>query len=482
MEIHINKSGKHPIFDRQYPVFNIFYPLQVDAQEGDVLINGFTEFEQTSFAETKSVALYFHFPFCETICNFCPFTRGKYHDHEIITRYLSALIREIEIKATLVDLKRIPVRAIFVGGGTPSLLTADEIRLFGHAIHKHFDLSDLCEFSFECEVKSVTEDKVIALRDIGVTNARFGLQTFDRYWRDMFDLTASIDQLYAAMALFKKYLPYTSFDILYAMNGQTVSQFESDLKLATEMGNDLIDVYPIDNVVTQIKLHNKTKKLGLAPLSADTRYEMNLHLRNFMRERGFIPHNGHGYVRTTAEDIALNEVVSRKYTFEYHNHVYGYDRYEVVGFGVNAISVLHGKVLTNPNNRNQYIRQMIEGRELDVLVSRHGPEIDASRGVVTRLPYHGHIRKDAIEWDLLPPETLNALEAFQTAGLVIEKEDELVTTEAGWRWYVNMMYCSMPKGQKKVLNASVVHSLRQEGRELTTEQVVFNTAPFEPVA
>jgi len=57
--------------------------------------------------------------------------------------------------------------------------------------------------------------------------------------------------------------------------------------------------------------------------------------------------------------------------------------------------------------------------------------------------------------------------------LVIDQGDELVTTELGWRWYVNMMYVAMPASQRKVLNASVVHRLRQEGRELMAEQIVF---------
>jgi len=472
MDIKLDLSGRHPAFDKQFPIFNIFYPMQVD-KKGDIFLNGFPEFKTTNFDQTKSAALYFHFPFCETICNFCPFTRGKYQDHKTITNYLMALIREIEIKSELNDLKKIPVNSIFVGGGTPSLLNANEIYLFGETIQKYFDLSRLKEFSFECEVKSVTEDKVIALRDIGVTNGRFGLQSFSPFWREMFDLTARLDQIYHTVELFKKYLPKTSFDILYAMNGHTIADLEADLALAITMGNDLIDVYPIDNVVTQIKLHEKTKSANLPPLTADYRYSMNMYLRDYMREHGFLPHNGHGYVRSDSLELKSNPTVTRSYTFEYHNHVYGYDHYEVVGFGVNAISILHGKVITNPNNRNKYVHKMREGKELDILVSRHDQEIDASRGLVTRLPYHGYARKDEIDWSYIPQSTRDALEAFQEAGLVIDQGDELVTTELGWRWYVNMMYVAMPASQRKVLNASVVHRLRQEGRELMAEQIVF---------
>lgn len=76
MELRLNKSGTGRIFDKQLPVFNIFYPSQHDIQNGDVFIDGISALQDNDFSQTRSVALSFHFPFCDTICNFCPFTRG----------------------------------------------------------------------------------------------------------------------------------------------------------------------------------------------------------------------------------------------------------------------------------------------------------------------------------------------------------------------------------------------------------------------
>lgn len=460
-------------FDRQVPVFNIYYPLQWDADAGDVFCNPIEAMREVPLHEIGSAALYFHFPFCDTICNFCPFTRGKFGDREIIARYLDALIREVERKAQVTDLKALPVRAIFVGGGTPSLMTAEEILKFGAMIKAHFDLSRLREFSFECEVKSVTRDKVLALKEIGVTNARYGLQTFNPYWRDMFDLTASLDQIYTANELFRTLLPRSSFDILYAMDGHTDEEFLADIDEATRI-SDLVDVYPIDNVVTQIKLHEKLVAAGKQPTSANKRFDMNVRLRDHMRERGFLPHNGHGYVRCTPEELARNPVVSRTYTFDYHNHVYGHADTVVVGFGVNAISILPRMTLSNTNNRVQYIRDMTEGDGgRTTQISRHGPEIDASRPLVTRLPYHGFVEKDQVRWRDMPSHTLDALSQFLDAGLVLDAGHEYTLTMEGWRWYVNMMYYSMPLSQKSVLDNFIIHNLRQPGRRITAEQITF---------
>lgn len=460
-------------FDRQVPVFNIYYPFQWDGEQGDVFTDGVAAFGQVDISAIRSVALYFHFPFCETICNFCPFTRGKFSDHQIITDYLDALIREIQAKAAEVDFHKLKVASIFVGGGTPSLLTAEEIRHFGAALHANFDLSGLREFAFECEVKSVTADKVLALRDIGVTNARYGLQTFDPYWREMFDLTATLDQIHAANDLFTSMLPHTSFDILYAMNGHTPEAFLADLDKATSMGNTLIDVYPIDNVVTQVKLHAKMAEQGLRPTTADERFEMNSVLRDAMRSRGFLPHNGHGYVRADAAELERNPVVTETYTFDYHDHIYGHADMAVVGFGVNAISILPGTILANTSNRRAYISDLMQRGTVKTQISRHGPEIDASRPVVTRLAYHGVLEKDRVRWGDMPQECLTALAEFEVAGLIRDAGDTYRITRLGWDWYVNMMYYAMPRSQRAILDGFIIHCLRQPGRELLTEQVEF---------
>lgn len=473
MKINLRKDDLGRQLDKQLPVFNIFYPSQSDAMSYDDMIDTVGSMGQLDLSGHRSAALYFHFPFCETICNFCPFTRGKYQNHDIISQYLTALRHEIVVKARHQNLKSLNVRSIFVGGGTPSLLSSDEILVFGRILQDNFDLNNLVEFSFECEVKSVTEDKVKALRDIGVTNARFGLQTFDPFWRSMFDLTATLPQIYESANLLQKHIHQTSFDILYAMNGHNILQFENDLKKAAEIGNNLIDVYPIDNVVTQIRLHQKTRQAGLAPLSADTRFEMNDFLRDSMRDKGFLPHNGHGYVRSSSQEIAANPIVTRSYRFEYHDHVYGYSDHIVLGFGVNAISLLQGCVLTKTNNRKDYIAGLSAGDTVAGQISFFGADIAASRSFVTRLAYHGYIEKSKVDLSLAPPETISALKELLEADLVRETEDEILLTKDGWQWYVNIMYYCMPLSQRKLLNAFLIHKLSQNGREVTKEQVVF---------
>ena len=221
-------------FDRQLPVYNWLYPLK--GQELDK-VSHHEFFANANTDMVRNRALYVHIPFCDTICTFCTLNRGlgSTGDAQIET-YVQALLREIQLKGSYAWAGAHPVRTIFFGGGTPSTLTPDQIRRIGRALHDNFDLTRLKEFVFEIEVKSITEEKCAAMREIGVNKARFGLQTFNPVYRELFNITATLEQQYAAAELLGRYFDYTSIDIIYGMHGQTIEDFSSDIEQAVRLG------------------------------------------------------------------------------------------------------------------------------------------------------------------------------------------------------------------------------------------------------
>ncbi len=454
-------------FDRQFPIYNFFFPSQGKERSKGT----FQEIWTGAQRHMRSRALYFHIPFCDTICNFCPFTRGKYSDRAVIDRYVESLLTEIRMKADLVDLRSVPIGAIFFGGGTPSLLDPDQIVEIGDLIHKTFDLAHLREFSFEVEVKSLTRERADAMREIGVTHPRFGLQTFSRKWRDMFDLTATLRQIHEAAALLKEKFPFQTFDILYGMSGQDEEELIADLSQAVALGTTNVDIYPIDNIVTQVGLHAKLAKADAAPTSAMRKFSMNVLVDQFMRHAGFMPHNGHGYVRAPV----TSAVVSDDYSFVYHEHVYGYHDFDLLGFGVNAISSTMGHVTTNPHSRKAYDEKLSLG-VLPGETSEHDHSLDYARPLVLRLPYHGHIKKRHLVWDRIHPEVTVKLEQLKQEGLIVEDETSLSLTKLGWYWYVDIMYFLMPKADQLLMNAMVAQRLRDPGRSFTKRELLYPAA------
>ncbi len=468
--MHLLRQQSLIKFDRQFPIYNFFFPNQGKERSQHTFTQIWTEAQR----HVRSRALYFHIPFCDTICNFCPFTRGKYSDRAVIDRYFDALLAEIRMKADLVDLTSVPIGAIFFGCGTPSLLDPDQIVEIGRLIRKTFDLSGLREFSFEVEVKSLTRERADAMWEIGVTHPRFGLQTFSQKWRDTFDLTATLSQIHEAAALLKEKFPFQTFDILYGMSGQDEDELIADLTEAVRLGTTNVDIYPIDNIVTQVGLHAKLGTANAIPTSAMRKFSMNVLVDQFMRHAGFMPHNGHGYVRAPV----TSAVVSDAYSFVYHEHVYGYHDFDVLGFGVNAISSTIGHVTTNTHSRKVYAEKLSLGT-IPCETSEHDYSLDYARPLVLRLPYHGHVEKHHLVWDRIHPEVLAKLGQLKDEGLVIEEETSLSLTKLGWYWYVDMMYFLMPKADQLLMNAMVAEKLKDPGRSFTKRELLYPIAPLD---
>jgi anaerobilin synthase len=453
---------QHPVirFDRFLPIYNWLYPLsgrsRSQAAPGDESF--------PTVATPKGRALYFHVPFCETICSFCPFVRGRYRDASVVDAYVAALLKEIEIKSLNRSLTAPPIRAIFFGGGTPSLLEPHHIQSIGRTIAQCFDLRELTEFSFEVEVKSVTDERLAAMREIGVTHARFGLQTFSPEYRALFTLTATIEQIERATHALLQAFPNVSADILYGMSGQSVEALERDIDGVCELGLTNVDLYPINNVMTQHRLHRALAAAGKSQVSGLTKFYMSIFIRAAMRERGFLPHNGHGYVRVPVAEAVRDPVVTDLYSFVYHEHVYGCQGFDLLGFGTNAVSSFSGYTVFNTASRSQYIARLSEGA-LPISVRCHSHEIDACRPVALALPYHGRILKSDVEWDAVPAYVRARLATLVDAGLVLEDERGYALSHEGWQWYSSIMYYLMPTEERRALDAIVLQA-RQDARRV----------------
>ncbi|GGK41226.1 coproporphyrinogen-III oxidase family protein [Aliivibrio fischeri] len=464
MEIHLRPHNKIK-FNAQFPIYNFFFPSQINIDKDLKLLDVLSHVNQG----ITSRALYFHFPFCETICSFCPFTKGIYKSENDIDRYVSAIIKEIKLKAKLIQADSVPVEAIFFGGGTPSLLSPEQIKRVGQAIIEHFDLSKLKEFSFEIEVKSLTLNKILAMKAIGVTHPRFGLQTFNKEWRQNFALTATLKQIKAASELLNENFHYVSFDILYGMHGQTIEEIKKDLDLAIELNTTNIDIYPIDNVMTQAKLHKLVSRKNYPITKAIDKHNMRIIIDKHMRKKGFMPHNGHGYFR----EIATKNIVSSNYSFVYHEHVYGYSDKDLIGFGVNAVSSIKNHVITNISGREAYINS-INNNNIPCSISKHTDVMDLVKPLLLRLPYHGEVEKKRTNSKQLPAEFTSKLRSLIDCNLIEETEDLYKLTKEGWEWYSNIMYYLMPQIERNYISQFVYSELNKPGKNIVVDELIYD--------
>lgn len=454
---------EHPFikFDQSKPIYNFTYPLFrtiSDAVYGRPDFDGFMN--EGRIPAARTVSLYLHVPFCETICSFCPFQKGSYKGFDQVEAYAAALVREVRAKADFTRRLGGRIRSIYIGGGTPSILSPEQILSIGRTLGEEFDLSDLAEFTFECEPKSVSREKLAAAREIGVNRISFGVQTFTERYRRLFDLTSTRRQIEDTVEWSRQIIGRVGFDMLYGMHGQSAEEYLYDLKCATDLEPDTINLYPINNIAITPKLHKAYDASQMKPSSLSHRQVLRLFGDTFMRNCGYTPCNGHSYIKDAAESADSLCGMTSPNNFRYHKYLHGYQDDYVMGFGASAQSIL-GTLVTRANpNRTDYLADAAEGLSPKCHANWVAPEQIAGKPVAMRLPYSGFIAKDRVDWAHVDPAVLENLARVVKSGLIAETDSHYQLTRSGWQWYSNLMYFLLPQADRVIIDDYVADMMQ----------------------
>lgn len=443
-------------FNMAYPL-HTWYPL---FSQGKVDTDKNMVFNNIDINNIENRALYFHIPFCEErFCAFCSFNRKLKESDLEIQNYVDSLIKEIEIKSQFESMTKIPIKAIFFGGGTPSVLSAKQILELGKVISKCFDLSQLKEFSFENNICSITEEKLLALKEIGVTNVRAGIQTLNTKYREYFNLRPTLYDINSKIELLNRYFENVCIDIIYGINGQSVDELIRDINDACKLDTKLIDFYPLTQPKGNSQLYKLFSEKGLEPHTELTLKGYKSLLREVTRQYGYIPHNGHGFVNNKyISDMNEQNFITKDYVFEYHKCVMGYECGDVIGFGSGAVSGFSNYVMVNESNIEKYKKDLMEGR-IPTNIFYTNKESNSAKGIISHLPYFGYADKKHINYSNLPEETKKSLKNLIEAGLIIETENEYIITSQAWIWDNEIMYYLTPESAKVELNSSFTNKL-----------------------
>lgn len=183
------------------------------------------------------LGLYCHVPFCASSCDFCSFYQEKPKRAQLL-RYLGAMEREF---ALLPADRRIDT--VFWGGGTPGLLSADDLKRLGEAMLARMPAAP-CEWTVEMAPSTVKTDKLEVLRALGVTRISMGAQSFDAGLLEGLGRLHNRSQIETAWErILAAGFPQTNLDMIFAIPGQTLEQWQTDLHEAIRMGPDHISTY-----------------------------------------------------------------------------------------------------------------------------------------------------------------------------------------------------------------------------------------------
>ncbi len=196
----------------------------------------------------RDLSVYFHIPFCETLCWFCGCTTVITTNHDKGKDYIDYLGREVAKMAAKLNPDRKVVQLHF-GGGSPTFLRPDEIRRLGDIIHKHFKFSPDIEASVEVDPRRLTREHLAALREIGFNRASMGVQDFNPKVQEAIHRIQPRAMTQQAIDWMRE-LGYGSInlDLIYGLPHQTPATFNETLDTVLEMKPDRLAVFSYAHV------------------------------------------------------------------------------------------------------------------------------------------------------------------------------------------------------------------------------------------
>jgi putative oxygen-independent coproporphyrinogen III oxidase len=302
--------------------------------------------------------VYIHIPFCHQICNYCDFNK-VFFKNQPVDEYIEALGLEMEM-----TVKQFPeafqnIETIFLGGGTPTALSAAQIKNLLQLIAKHIPIANVKEFSSEANPDELTLEKLTALYNGGVNRLSMGVQSFDQSLLEKIGRTHSNAHVYETIEKAKQVgFQNISIDLMYGLPGQTMEQWKDTLKKAFELQLPHYSAYSlIVEPKTIFYIQYAKGKLNLP--TEDLEAEMYAVLMDEMEAHGLQQYEISNFAHPGYEST--------------HNKIY-WDNDEYAGFGAGAHGYLQGVRYSNVAPIKKYIETVMEGNR--PLLHEHEVTID----------------------------------------------------------------------------------------------------------
>jgi oxygen-independent coproporphyrinogen-3 oxidase len=307
----------------------------------------------------RSLSLYFHIPFCDTVCFYCACTKVVTKNHARAIEYLQHLYKEIALHARLFDRDR-TVEQLHWGGGTPTFLENDQILDLMAVTSRYFSLrdDDMGEYSIEIDPRSADHGKLAVLRECGFNRISLGVQDFNP------DIQRAVNRLQSreitrSVIESARSLGFKSInmDLMYGLPLQTIETFSETLAETIAMSPDRIAVYNYAHLPERFKPQRRIAASDLP--SPDVKLDL-LQLTIRML-------TGAGYVYIGMDHFAKpdDELAIAQANGTLQRNFQGYSTRgdcDIIGMGMSAIGRVCDNYNQNVRNLEQYYAMLDDGR------------------------------------------------------------------------------------------------------------------------
>ena len=186
--------------------------------------------------------LYIHIPFCKQACHYCDFHFSTNQDQR--TRLCQAIAKEINLQHSYLDNE--PIHTLYFGGGTPSLLSGEELNIIFESVHSHFVVDDDAEVTMEVNPDDLTTDKLKELKNFGVNRLSVGIQSFNNPTLTFFNRAHSGEQAIESIHRARTAgFDNISIDLIYSVPGQAEDIWKKDIQQAVALRPEHISSYSL---------------------------------------------------------------------------------------------------------------------------------------------------------------------------------------------------------------------------------------------
>ncbi|MBI5460813.1 MAG: oxygen-independent coproporphyrinogen III oxidase, partial [Gammaproteobacteria bacterium] len=357
------------------------YPTAVQFTEAFTAAR-YRELAHASNAGAAPLSLYFHIPFCDTVCFYCACNKVITKNRKRAIPYLEQLFREIALQGALFDRNR-PVDQLHWGGGTPTFISHEQMRALMRVTGEHFQLrtDDSGEYSIEVDPREADAETIGLLRDLGFNRLSLGVQDFDPAVQKAVNRIQSEQETWAVMdAARREGFKSVSVDLIYGLPLQTLDGFATTLDKVIAAGPDRLSVF---NYAHMPQLFKTQRQIDAAQLpSAEEKLAILGLTIEKLTAAGYL-YIGMDHFARPDDELAIAQREGTLY-----RNFQGYSTHadcDLVALGATAISKVGNSYSQNLKSLDDYAARLDAG-ELAVF---RGVELDADdllrREIITRL-------------------------------------------------------------------------------------------------
>lgn len=326
------------------------YPTALELHEG------FSEtdyHQQVALSNQRNgpLSLYFHIPFCDTVCFYCACNKIITNNRSHAEPYIDSLSREIALQGALFETSR-PVKQLHWGGGTPTFLSFEQMQRLMEVTRHHFRLldDDLGEYSIEVDPRETQPATIAQLRQLGFNRLSLGVQDFDPKVQQAVNRVQSEEQTFAVLESARQEgFRSVSIDLIYGLPWQTVASFSRTVDKILAVLPDRISIFNYAHLPARFKTQRQIDETALP--SAQEKLAIFEHVGQQLMAAGYV-FIGMDHFARPDDELAVAQREGKLY-----RNFQGYSTHsdcDLIGLGMTSIARVGDAYVQNSKTLTEY--------------------------------------------------------------------------------------------------------------------------------